>query len=264
MVNQLKKHRRRAMSSEHARRVKLAGHQAEQEFADLIGGKIYSGSRKRDVVDQQGNVHSVKSGEKKWQCFLYGRKRFKTDIGFLGAPLFINCIDSFPEKWSNYQKGKTIYKIKLQKPMSELKGFLSSKEKKIFSHANKLIFLLEALFHSNEVDYFTIKDGSLFNVFDAREAIIIIGSSVVLANSKATRVGEMDNQKVIFRLKDLNITLGEIEMRNDSKIHYKQIKFWLNKDKTTRLLISKISPHKKISEKIIVYGKAINTFKLKK
>ncbi len=57
--------KRRAMITEAARRVKLAGHQAEKEFPDLIGGQIYPGSRKTDVVDAQGNIHSVKSGDKK-------------------------------------------------------------------------------------------------------------------------------------------------------------------------------------------------------
>jgi len=90
--------KRRAMTTEAARRVKLAGHQAEKEFANLIGGQIYPGSRKKDVVDARGNIHSVKSGAKKWQIFLYGKKRFEDSIGFLGAHLFIDCIDSFPEK----------------------------------------------------------------------------------------------------------------------------------------------------------------------
>ena len=53
--------KRRAMTSEEARRVKLAGHLAEQEFADLIGGRIYSSAKKKIVVDTRGGIHLIKS-----------------------------------------------------------------------------------------------------------------------------------------------------------------------------------------------------------
>jgi len=92
------------MTTENARRVKLAGHEAEKEFANLINGKIYLGSRKRDVVDAQNNIHSVKSGEKKWQIFLYKKSRFQKSIGFIGAPYFIKCIESFPESRVVYKR----------------------------------------------------------------------------------------------------------------------------------------------------------------
>ena len=232
--------KRRAMTTENARRVKLAGHEAEKEFADLIGGFIYPGSKKKDVVDKQGNIHSVKSGEKKWQIFLYSRNRFETSIGFLGAPFFIACIDSFPGKWSNYTTNKIRFKTRLQKPMRKLKDFLSRKGSKFFLHSNKLIFLLEAIFHSSEVDYFTVKEGLIFHIFDAGEVIKTIDTSIILANSKASQEGQMDNQKVILKLIDSNITIGEIEMRNDSKVHYKQIKFWMDREKTLNLFKNKI------------------------
>lgn len=259
-TNQLRK--RRAMTTENARRVKLAGHEAEKEFAGLIGGFIYPGSRKKDVVDKQGNIHSIKSGEKKWQIFLYSRSRFETSTGFLGAPFFIACIDSFPEKWNNYTINKVRFKTCLQKPMTKLKDFLSRKENKIFLHSNKLIFLLEAIFHSSEVDYFTVKEGLVFHIFDAGEVIKTIDASIILANSKASQEGQMDDQKVILKLLDSNITIGEIEMRNDSKVHYKQIKFWMDREKTFNLLKDKIDLAKKKFKRIITYGKATNRFKL--
>ncbi len=102
------------MTTAAARRVELAGHEAEKEFADLIGGFIYPGSRKKDVIDAQGNIHSVKSGDKKWQIFLYSRNRFETSVGFLGAPFFIACIDSFPQKRNEYEKDKIKFKAQLQ------------------------------------------------------------------------------------------------------------------------------------------------------
>lgn len=44
----------------------------------------------------------------------------------------------------------------------------------------------------------------------------------------------MDNQKVIFKYNKR--TIGEIEMRNDSEIHYRQINFWMLKEGTLNLL----------------------------
>lgn len=251
------------MTTEKARQVKLAGHQAEKEFADLIGGQIYLGSRKKDVIDAQGNLHSVKSGDKKWQIFLYGRNRFSSSIGFLGAPFFIACIDSFPEKREEYAKNKADFKKRLQDPMKELKNFLSGKENKIFLHSNKIIFLLEAIFHSSEVDYLTIKEGNSFHIFDAGEVIKTVDDSIVVANSKAAQDGQMDNQKVIFKLSDRDITIGEIEMRNDSTVHYRQIKFWMDREKTLQLLKEKIDSRKEKTPNLITYGKATSRFKLK-
>lgn len=262
MNKDIKKRKTRAMSTENARKVKLAGHEAEREFANLIGGQIYPGTRKKDVIDLQNNIHSIKSGQKKWQIFLYSKNRFQTSVGFLGAPYFLACIDSFPKDRRQYKKNKTNFKKKLQVPMKSLKNFLLSKEKNIFIHNNQLIFLQEAIFHSSEVDYLTIKEESIFHIFDSEEVIKVINNSVTLKNSKANQIGQLNNQKVIFKLISSHNTIGEIEMRNDSKIHYRQIKFWMDRKKTLQLLKEKIKPSKKKSDKIITYGKSIKKFKV--
>lgn len=262
MQNEIKQTRkRRAMTSEKARRVKSAGHEAEKEFADLVVGQIYLGTRKKDVIDAQNNIHSIKSGEKKWQIFLYGKKRFEDSIGFLGASFFVDCIESFPEARENYLKDKIKYKSSLQHKMCVLKDFLTNTNP-IFLHSNKLIFLKEAIFHSSEVDYFTVKENDLFHVFDANEVIKTIDDSTIVANSKAIQSDQMDDQKIIFKLFDKNITIGEIEMRNDSEVHYRQVKFWMDREKTLALLKDKIKPVKEKSKRIITYGKAITKFKL--
>lgn len=250
---------RRAMTAETARRVKLAGHEAEKEFANVIGGQIYPGSRKKDVIDRQGNIHSVKSGDKKWQVFLYSKSRFKNSIGFLGARLFVDCIDNFPNSRKDYLNNKIKYKLNLRSKMRALKDFLISANS-IFLHSNKLIFLQEAIFHSKEVDYLTIKEKNQFHIFDANEVIITIDNATVAANSKAKQDKQMDDQKVIFKLVDKDITIGEIEMRNDSQVHYRQVKFWLDRELTLDLFKEKIKPAKRKSKQIIVYGKATNKF----
>jgi len=53
-------------------------------------------------------------------------------------------------------------------------------------------------------------------------------------------------------------TCGEIEMRNDSEVHYREVKFWLDKKLTFDLLTSQITRKRKLSERITLYGKAIN------
>ncbi len=249
------------MTTEAARRVRLAGHEAEKEFAELVGGQIYPGARKKDVVDKQGNIHSVKSGEKKWQIFLYGRKRFKDSIGFPGASLFMDCIDSFPEKREKYLRDKRRFKLNLQPRMRDLKDFLAGSNSS-FLHSNKLIFLQEAIFHSSEVDYLAIKENNLFHIFDAEEVIRTIEAATKVANSKAAQKDQMDDQKVIFKLSDRDISIGEIEMRNDSEIHYRQVKFWMDREKTLDLLRKKINKEMRKSDRIVTYGKATTRFKL--
>jgi len=125
-----------------------------------------------------------------------------------------------------------------------------------------LIFLQEAIFHSSEVDYLAVKEGDLFHIFDAGEVIKTIDASTIVANSKAVQKDQMDDQKVIFRLSDRDITIGEIEVRNDSEVHYLEVKFWMDREKTLNLLKDKIKSAKKKSERILTYGKATNSFKL--
>ena len=143
--------------------------------------------------------------------------------------------------------------------MRALKDFLTSVNS-IFLHSNKLIFLQEAIFHSSEVDYLTIKEKNQFHIFDANEVIITIDKATAVANSKAKQDTQMDDQKVIFKLIDKDITIGEIEMRNDSQVHYRQVKFWLDRELTLGLFKEKIKPARRKSQKIIVYGRATNKF----
>lgn len=47
-------------------------------------------------------------------------------------------------------------------------------------------------------------------------------------------------------------------MRNDSDVHYREIKFWLDKNLTFNLLKTQIKKVKSLTERIFFYGKAIN------
>lgn len=75
-------HKKRGLDSEGARKVRQQGHDDALEFALSIGlNSDYQNDSKakKDVIDPSGDGHSVKSGNKKWQIFLYGVNRFETD-----------------------------------------------------------------------------------------------------------------------------------------------------------------------------------------
>jgi len=249
------KRKRRSMTSDQARRVRANGFQAEEEFASLISGRTRTSAKKKDVIDQQNGVHSVKSGKKKWQIFLYTKQRFQQEIDFQGCELFIELIDSFPNSRENYVANKDKYKNILKGRMVQLKDYLSRSN-------NKLIFFKKAFLNNGEVDYFTIKEGDVFHVFDGQEVIETIDNSTVLVNSKAKRRGEIDDQKVVFKLANSGVTIGEIEMRNDSPVHYRQVKFWMYKEKTLNLLKSKIRSERQKYHRVIAHGRAISKFRI--
>ena len=104
---------KRGLSSEDARKVRQKGHDDAYEFAMLIGlENDYQNDivAKKDVIDLSGDAHSVKSGNKKWQLFLYGINRFRNDDFFQTmngiGQLLIKCIEAFPEKFDDYTKNR--------------------------------------------------------------------------------------------------------------------------------------------------------------
>jgi len=251
--------KKKAMSSEKASFVRRKGHADAKEFAELLGiGKEYKSEpqAKKDVIDSEGRSYSVKSGEKKWQIFLYSKTRFESDYTFKGmnglGELFLQCIESFPILRDDYQKNKKLYKNKLQIPMCILCEKL--KEKRILG-----AFIDKSMFNSGEVDYLVIKEDENFHVFWGKEAVEILASNFSVENSKARNINQFDNQKVVFKVDGK--TFGEIEMRNDSEVHYREIKFWLDKKLTFNLLKSQTNNTKNIKNRIILYDKAINKLK---
>jgi len=247
--------KRRAMTPDNARMVRQQGHDAEAEFAELVGGRVnvYGIGRKKDVIDKQNNIHSVKSGNKKWQIFLYGSQRLQKDIDFQASDLLFECLNCFPDKRSDYLTDKTKYKILLQATMKKLKDYLNQDK-------NKIIFFKKAFLNNGEVDYLTIKEAEVFHIFEGDEAIYLLSESTTVENSQAKRITQMDEQKVIFKLLSNGTTIGEIELRNDSEIHYREIKFWMDREKTLKLLKEKIMGLKTRYDRAIVHGKAISKF----
>jgi hypothetical protein len=251
---------RRGSTPEKARAYRQEGHDNALLFALEIGlDKEYRNDRsaKKDVIDPSGDAHSVKSGQKKWQIFLYGRNRFLTDDGFLALDgvggLLIHCIDAFPPSYDEYRKDPTAAKERLKTPMRELKDRFQRK-------ALLRAFLMKAFFNGGEVNYLTILHEGIFRVFLNTDVVKTMGECFEVVNSKAARQGEFDDQKVLFRFNGLNV--GELEMRNDSPIHYQEVRFNMNVQPTMSLLLDKIPrvgalPSSKI---VAIHGGAAKRF----
>lgn len=257
--------KKRAMSSKQASVVKLRGHAKEKEFANLIGlGNAYQNDKKakKDVIDHNGGGHSVKSGTW-WQIFLYSAGRIRNDYGFLAmngmGQLILDCLNIFPQNFEDYQKDKQKYKNLLQTPMTKLCEKLQDK--------NRLkAFLSKSIFNGGEVQFLTIfsKDSNI-HVFYYKDVIDILAQNFSVENSRALNLNQTNAQKVLFKSP---INIGEIETRNDSKVHYKEIKFRLNAKKTLEILTNNIT-NKDIpktingvfNERIYRYEQAIKKFK---
>ena len=253
--------RKHAMSSQKASQVKKDGHKKEVEFTYLIGlDDAYQNDRKakKDVIDFNGDAHSIKSG-KWWQIFLYSQNRIKNDYGFLAmngmGQLILDCLNAFPNTFTEYCENKKVFKTKLQIPMVALKEKLQD--------VNRLkAFLSKSIFNSGEVQYLTIynKFDNAFHCFYYTDVVDILSNNFIVANSVALNDNQMPNQKVLFKL---NKNIGEIEVRNDSEIHYKEIKFRLNGELTTQLLFYKTNNKIELFNRVFVYDNAIKHFKIK-
>jgi len=250
---------RRASTSKAARAYRQEGHDNALLFALELGlGKDYQNDpqAKKDVIDPAGDAHSVKSGKKKWQIFLYGRNRFIDDDGFQAlnsiGSLLVHCIDAFPPSYEEYAKNPDAAKIRLQTPMRELRDRLQRK-------ALLRAFLMKAIFNGGEVNYLTVFHEERFHVFLNTDVVATMGDCFEVANSKARRAGQFSDQKVVFRY---GRNVAELEMRNDSRVHYQEVRFNMLIKPAMEMLLCKL-PHTGVLENsniILVYGNATKRF----
>lgn len=249
---------KRALTTEMARIIRQRGHNDATEFAMAIGllhGYANDIRAKKDVIDPSGDAHSVKSGDKKWQVFLYGSSRFQTDDAFkvmngIGELLLL-CIEAFPRSFEMYEQDKKSSKERLREPMRKIAGKLQDK-------ARLRAFLNKSLFNGGEVNYLTVKDGDKFHVFLNKDVIDVLGDNIEVCNSRAITIDQTPEQKVLFRYNGFN--LGELEMRNESPIHYREVRFNMIKPKVMNLLFSKIRKAGQYNPMVYVYGNASKTF----
>lgn len=255
MAEPIKIRKSRASSSEEARRYRQQGYDDALLFALSIGlDKDYKNDpkAKKDVIDPSGDAHSLKSGQFKWQIFLYSARRFEDFRAMNGiGELLINCINSFPETFDKYQANKTEAKEKLRPHMVELAEKLQDKYR-------LKAFISKSIFNGGEVNYLTILDNNKFHVFWGKEVEQVMTDNLEVKNSQARQAGQFPEQKVILKYAGTN--LGEIEMRNDSQTHYREIRFNMYKLKAMKLLYSKITLKQNYNDEVIVYGEAIKHF----
>lgn len=250
--------RSRASSPERAREYRQEGHDRALDFAFLLGlNEDYQNDKraKKDVIDPSGDAHSIKSGEHRWQIFLYSRRRFETDDGFQAlngvGSLLIHCIDAFPPNYDDYVKDKNPSKERLRTPMRELKDRFQRK-------ALLRAFLMKSMFNGGEVDYLTVYHEEKYHVFLNRDVVRILGKAFTVENSVAGSGGGPPEQKVLFKYEGKNV--GELEMRNSSKGHYQEVLFNMIKPRVMDLLFSQIEEVMEYSEEILVYGGAVKKF----
>ena len=98
----------------------------------------------------------------------------------------------------------------------------------------------------------------VFHVFHHTEVIHVFADNLEVCNSRAITSDQTPEQKVLLRHNGVN--LGEIEMRNDSKIHYREIRFNMIKPKVMELLFAKIPQTDKYNNLVLLYGRASKTF----
>ena len=242
----------RGSSSEQARNTRQRGHDNALQFALAIG--MQSDYRndpqaKKDVIDPSGDAHSLKSGQRKWQIFLYSRSRFETDDGFqalngIGA-LLIHCIDTFPPRYEDYRGNESVSKERLRTPMRELKDRFQRK-------ALLRAFLMKSIFNGGEVNYLTVLHDGVYHVFLNTDVVSLMGEVFEVTNS----VGNPPEQKVLFKHSGFNV--GELEMRNDEQ-NYQRVRFNMIIPKAMELLLS-IEPSASFSENVAVHGNAIAKF----
>jgi hypothetical protein len=288
----MKINRRRAPSTQISRDKKLGGHQKENEYAEIIGGKKIGGTEKGDVRDQNGLLHSVKSG-KKWQVFLYSYNRICSSKHL---KILQPCLEAFTMNSQQYfaDRVKCIsYKEKhVRKHGRNLTKMLSNETIKMNVGMNTYIqskenlaaatimvcdalrdkftlrnFLDEALFNTEEVDFLAVKDSTykrddLFKVFKRDYVLDVLTNNLFPNTSRAGRVPEDYNihgQKTLLCYttnKNTPKNIVEIEIRNDSDVHYRQVRFNMYSRDTLYLLLnaqSKLSSNE-IQPGVLFYG----------
>ena len=119
---------------------------------------------------------------------------------------------------------------------------------------------MKAIFNGGEVNYLTILYDDLFHVFLNTDVVQLMGEKFEVVNSRARNAGEMDDQKVLFRHEGQNV--GELEMRNDSPVHYQQVRFNMRIVPAIKLLFENIPQVKMMdgSDMVAIYGNAVRRF----
>lgn len=252
-----KQHKKKSMSSEKASFVKKEGHSNEDDFAALIAGEKIKGTGKADVL-KNGHKLSLKKICKRIQFALYGEDSENWVETSSSAIKCKNILSIYPESFAEYQGNKTHYKSILREKMVDFKDYLSVKD-------NLKEYLSLVITKSGDVDYIVMKDKTNQFIFDASEVIDTIVSNSLVVNSRAIKVGDTPEQKVLITISSGKnfVNLLELEIRNSSEGHYAKFLCVCNRDRLFKLLTTSITDEKIFNDNLVVRGKAIKDFQEK-
>jgi hypothetical protein len=245
-----------------ARAGRARGHQKAKEFALIIGLPTdyeNNPAAKKDVIDKSGDSHSLKSGKKKWQIFLYSRNRVDTDPGFRSlngfSKLLVALLDAFPDTYGEYLSDKQTAKNKLKIAQEAVANKLNESIDRIEG------FFHKAMFDGGQVDYLTVygEADNKYHVFHRDDVLGKFKHNLLVENSKARGPTQVDGQKTIFKLNEKNF--AELEVRNE-EIHYREIRFNMMAPMALDLFKTiDLKPKLMFQDHVLVYGKAKKTFK---
>lgn len=249
-------------TTEEARAGRARGHEKAKNFALLIGlSNDYQNdpAAKKDVIDAAGDSHSLKSGKKKWQIFLYSRTRVSTDPGFKTfngfGTLLTALLDAFPETYEAYVRDKKSAKDKLQIAQHKLAAKLLSASDYVEG------FFSKSMFNAGEVSYLTVfgEDDGRYHVFHRDDVLRLLTENLKVENSVARLPTQADGQKTLFKLNGKNF--AELEVRNEAR-HYREIRFNMMAPMAYALFKSvDEAPRYSFGGAVVVYGKAKRKFK---
>jgi hypothetical protein len=250
----------RGSTSSQARAYKKAGHANENNFGSIIGGtnEGLNPQGKTDWKDSDNRTYTVKTGHgcKKWQVFLYGFERISNDEDFsqMGrvGNLLVSALNSFPKLYSNYLEDKVKVKEFLQTLIADDRSGLSLlsdvREKfegrnsyldsklalsKVTSELSKELseleirkaFLRKSMFNNTEVEFLAISQPSSFEIYP-RELVVESFGNRLTPSTSVSGNNPLDlnvpGQKILLK-GSRNIV--EIEIRNDSEKHYREVRF---------------------------------------
>jgi hypothetical protein len=224
--------KKKAMSSDKASKVKKDGHTNEDDFTQLLSGSVVKAGTGKTDVEYKGWSFSLKKECKRIQFALYSKNSKNWVASSPSATLCRDCLLIYPEDYTTYNANKNEYKELLREKMVNLKNHLSIKE-------NLHEYLNLIMFKSGEVDFLVMKDFDSQYIYHASDVLETLLNNVVVENSRAIKIGDVAEQKVVIKCKNVKnnwTNLIEIEVRNSGSNHYAEMLCVCNRDNLFRLL----------------------------
>lgn len=260
--------KKKAMTSQDASDKKKKGHEEEDGFAAITGTVRKEGHGKPDVLSPckkfRASFKGVgnKDGQKR-QIFLYGPNRVGNSNTFEEISSDLKaCLEVFPPTIEEYEKDEDVYRKKLHPEMVKLKETLEDDAKREYFFG-QAFFDFSPISKNNEDSANALvlaeKDSS-YSVFDWEDVVKVLFKNLIVCNSSTKK--DYGPQKVLFigpnpKIKGkTRITYGEIEVRNDSDDHYKELKFWVYQGLLSKLLKKHLPLKFSSSKGVNLYGNA--------